>query len=240
MTTNPEQGGSGTPDSPFSSGAAPTSPGSIDYRSEIVRKAIHLNSLLIPVIYSFITRELALWLLVPMLCAALLIEVGKHYSEPFARIYYRVFGRILREHEHDRTRFHFNGATYVLLSAVICVLVFPKLITITAFAILIISDSTSALIGRRFGTRPFFRKSREGAIAFFVSAVLVVLVAPKAEGSMMEYAIGIAGAFVGMVVESASRIDDNLSIPLSVGAVMWLCYALLLPGLDLTGPAPLF
>jgi len=142
--------------------------------------------------------------------------------------------------QNDRTRFHLNGATYVLLSAVFCVLVFPKLITITAFAVLIISDSTAALIGRRFGKHPFFRKSREGALAFFVSAVIVVLVTPKSAGLPTEYLIGVLGAVVGSIVESASTIDDNFSIPVSIGAVMWLLYALLLPGLDLSGPVPLF
>jgi dolichol kinase len=179
-------------------------------------------------------------LLAPLVSLALAVELGKHYSPSFSRLYYRIFGKILRVHEHDRTAVRFNGATYVLLSAIICVVVFPKLITITAFAILIISDSTAALIGRKFGKKPFFRKSRVGAAAFFVSAVLVVLATPKSAGLPGEYLIGFAGAFVGMIVESASRIDDNLSIPISVGAVMWALYALFLPSLDLSGPAPLF
>ena len=237
MTETKEDGGHPAPDPPSSSSRNFDASASINFRAELVRKAIHLNSLLIPVIYSFITKELALWLLVPMLAIALVVELGKFYSPAFARLYYAIFGKILREHEHDRTRFHLNGATYVLLSAVFCVAVFPKLITVTAFAILIISDITSALVGRRFGRHPFFHKSREGAIAFFVSAILVVLVSPKSAALPMEYLIGFIGAGVGAVAESAMKVDDNLSIPVSVGAVMWLLYALLLPGLDLSGPA---
>ncbi len=232
-----DEGGHDTGGPPSSSPDTFDAAATIGYKAEVVRKGIHLNSLLIPIIYTFITKELALWLLVPMLSAALLIELGKHFSAPFSKLYYRVFGTILREHEHDRTRFHLNGATYVLLSAVFCVAVFPKLITITAFAILIISDITAALVGRRFGKRRFFRKSRAGALAFFGSALVVVAVAPKAGGLPVEYLIGAVGAAVGTVVESAATIDDNLAIPVSVGAVMWLLYALLLPGADLSGPA---
>ncbi len=240
MTQFKEEGGMPQQPPPSSSSPDFDASASIDFKAELVRKAIHLNSLLIPIIYSFITKELALWLLGPMLALALVIELGKYYSPAFSVLYYKIFGRILREHEHDRTRFHLNGATYVLLSAVFCVAVFPKLITITAFAILIISDITSALVGRRFGRHPFFRKSREGALGFFFSATVVVLVAPKSAGLPLEYLIGLIGAAVGTVAESALKIDDNLSVPISIGAVMWALYALLLPGLDLAGPAPLF
>ena len=210
----------------------------IDYRSELVRKAIHLCSLSIPVIYSFITKDLALMLLVPVTAAFLIVDTARLYYPPVSRMFYRVFGWLLRRHEQDENAKRFNGATIVLLSAVLCVIVFPKLITVTAFAILIISDSTSALIGRRYGKRRFLRKSLAGATAFFLSAVVVVLVSPKAEGNVWEYAIGIVAAAVGAVVESGSTIDDNFSIPVSIGIMMWILYAVFLPGLDLSGPVP--
>ncbi|HET56416.1 MAG TPA: dolichol kinase, partial [Ignavibacteria bacterium] len=45
--------------------------GSIDYKSELFRKGIHLCSLSIPVVYYFITRELALMILVPLVIISL-------------------------------------------------------------------------------------------------------------------------------------------------------------------------
>jgi dolichol kinase len=127
-----------------------------------------------------------------------------------------------------------TGATNILFSAIVCIILFPKIITINAFAILIISDITSALFGRRFGKRKFFQKSLEGAMAFFVSATVVVFLAPKVQGLAMEYVIGIIAAAVGAVVEAASTtIDDNISVPLAIGTLMWALYALLLPSLNL-------
>jgi hypothetical protein len=39
---------------------------------------------------------------------------------------------------------------------------------------------------------------------------------------------------IGTLVEAgALGIDDNLSIPVSIGAAMWILYALFLPTLDL-------
>jgi dolichol kinase len=127
-----------------------------------------------------------------------------------------------------------SGATNVLLAAVFCVAVFPKVIAVNAFAILIISDITSALIGRRFGRHRFLAKSLEGTLGFFFSAVLVILLAPKIDGSVEEYLLGIVAAGIGAVVEASSiPIDDNISIPLSIGGAMWLLYAVLLPSLNL-------
>ncbi|MBI4429438.1 MAG: dolichol kinase [Ignavibacteriales bacterium] len=205
----------------------------MEYRHELVRKTIHLTSLSIPTVYYFITKEQALWILGPMLAAFLVTDIARHYIPSVAQWFYRTFGWLLRRHEQDGKRKRLNGATYVLISAVLCVLIFPKVITVTAFAILIISDSTSALIGRKYGKKPFFGKSREGSAAFFVSAILVVLVAPKIEGRIVEYSIGFAGAAVGALVESISvRIDDNLTIPISISLAMWGLYTLLLPSVD--------
>jgi len=206
----------------------------IDYKSEIIRKGIHLCSLSIPIIYYFISQKFALALLVPVTTAFLVTDVARMFIKPVARWYYRWFGFLLRHHEQDKEVRRLNGATNILLSAVLCVILFPKIITINAFAILIIADTTSALIGRRFGKRRFFSKSLEGTAAFFLSAVIVVLFAPKLEGSATEYLLWIAGAAAGAVAEaSIKNIDDNISVPLAIGLVMWGLYLFFLPGLDL-------
>ena len=135
---------------------------------------------------------------------------------------------------HRSIQKRFTGATNILFSAIVCVLIFPKIITVNAFAILIVSDITSALVGRRYGRRRFLQKSLVGATAFFVSAVIVVLLAPKVEGLALEYGIGIFAAAAGAVIESLStKFDDNITVPLGIGLVMWALYAVLLPAVDL-------
>ncbi len=203
------------------------------YAGEMARKAIHLCSLSIPIVYLFISRSTALAILIPLAIAFGCTDLARLYHPPTASLYQKYFGWLLRAHERSEGTKRLNGATYVLLSACICVLLFPKLIVVTAFSILIISDTSAALIGRKFGTRPFFKKSLEGTLAFLLSALVVVAVAPKAESLPLEYVIGAVAALVGAVVEAASiSIDDNLSIPLSIGVVMWSLYLLLLPGVN--------
>lgn len=209
---------------------------SINYRDELVRKLIHLCSLSIPIIYYFISRDIATLILSILTFAALVIDLGRYFSNSFGQIFYKIFGFLLRKHEVDHKKKNLNGATYVLMSALICVIILPKVIFITAFTILIISDSMAALIGRRFGKRKFLSKSFEGTLAFFISATIVVFLTPKAEdGIMMQYLIGIIAAFIGAIVENISFgfADDNLSIPISIGLTMWLLYILLLPNTEL-------
>ncbi len=212
--------------------------GTIDYKSELLRKSIHLTSLLIPVVYYFIPLELGLKILVPITLFSVAIDTLKLFSKKFRRLFIKTFGFMLREHELDESKHTYTGASFVLLSAVITAVIFPKVIMITAFSILIISDTAAALIGRRFGKHKFLAKSLEGSLAFFVSAVLVVLVTPKITYSVEEYLIGIAGAAVATFGENLSYgwADDNFVIPLSAGFTMWALYHLLMPGVSLVLP----
>jgi dolichol kinase len=206
----------------------------ISYTQELLRKSIHLCSLSIPIIYSFITRELAIVLLGGLFALALALDLTRWRVPAVNQFIGRYFARMMRPHELDDEAMHLNGATYVLMSALLCVIVFPKIIAITGFTILIVSDISSALIGRKFGTIRFLDKSLQGTAAFVVSAWCVVGVICWLAAAPPEYLMisGVA-AVVGGIAEAAStrlRMDDNLSIPLSIGLVMW-GWILLLPAI---------
>lgn len=211
----------------------PVVPGQISMSNEIRRKLIHLSSISIPVMYWFVSREVALWILVPMTLLAVIIEVLRRKFSGFEKLFSSFFGPLLRPHESSSSsRPEINGATFVLLSATICVFVFPKIIAITAFAVLIVSDTASALYGRRFGKHKFLRKSVEGSGAFFVTAMMVVLLVAYLASAPWEFiAVGAVASLAAMVMEAVtqggSSIDDNLTIPTTFGAVMWGVFALL-------------
>ena len=209
--------------------------GSINYRDEVVRKLIHLCSLSIPIVYYFISKTSAIIILSIVTLAALIIDISRYFFPSASKLFYSIFGFLLREHEVDTQKKNLNGATYVMLSAVICVIIFPKIIFITAFSILIISDSLAALIGRKYGRHKFLSKSLEGTLTFFVSAIVVVLFTPKVEGMLSEYLIGFTASVIGAIVENISFgfADDNLSVPVSIGATMWLLYLIFFPNLNL-------
>ncbi len=215
---------------------APIDQGTINYRDELVRKLIHLTSLSIPIVYYFVPRSAAIIILSILSAAAIILDLSRYFYPQVGKVFYSIFGFLLRRHEVDTQKKNLNGATYVLISALICVIFFPKIFFITGFAILIISDSSAALIGRKFGKHKFLAKSLEGTLAFFISASIVVLFTPKIANLSTEYLIGIIAAAVGAIVENISFgfADDNLSIPISICLTMWALYLVMLPGLNLT------
>lgn len=210
----------------------------IDYQSEVLRKAIHLCSLSIPVIYYFITKELALKILIPLLILSLIIDLGRYYFKPIQDFFYNLFGFLLRRHEKDHQKKNLNGATYVLISAVVVILIFPKVFVVTSFSVLIIGDIAAALIGRKYGKRKFLLKSLEGTLAFFIFSCIVILFTPKIEGNIIEFIIGFISVAVGAIAENISIgwADDNLTIPITVGLTMWILYSILFPHMPLILP----
>ncbi|WP_076792001.1 diacylglycerol/polyprenol kinase family protein [Chlorobium sp. KB01] len=203
----------------------------LELRYEVARKAIHLSSLSIPVIYYFITRELALLLLLPLFAGFFLVDLLKNFVPPVSKWYHKTFDSMLRTHEIKGEKNHLNGATCITLSALLLVLFFPKIIAIAAFSMVAVSDTLAAIIGKAFGKHRFGQKSIEGSMAFFLSALLIMKFIPE-----INPGIGFAMALVATVTESfvlrigSFRIDDNLSIPLVSATFGTLCYMLFLPG----------
>jgi len=216
---------------------APTSRDSAEHVSfefELMRKGIHMMSLSIPVVYYFIPKDVALMILIPLTLLFVVGDALRSFHEPSFRLYHGIFGRMLRPHEKTLQKKTLNGASWVLISATLCVLVFPKLITITAFAILIISDTVAALVGRRYGTRRFNDKSLEGSSAFVLSAIVVIFFTPKVQYAPVEYVIAAVAAVFGAIAEVLSYdiIDDNIAIPVAIGSALWLLYVLFLPEMN--------
>jgi dolichol kinase len=210
------------------------------FRVELIRKAIHLCSLSIPVLYYSLSKSTALAILIPLTAGFVIVDILRYYHQPSSKLFHTLFGWLLREHEFGKKVKTLNGGTYMLVSATICIIIFPKLIVITGFAILIIGESAAALVGHRFGrhkitvSRPK-SKSIEGSAAFLLCSFVVVLLTPKVANLPGEYLIGMVAAFIGMLAEafSADLLDDNLAVPLSIGFSMWAMYLLLLPNLNI-------
>ncbi len=197
----------------------------IPYSQEIIRKSIHLIALSIPIIYSFIPKLTALSILIPVMLVFVLTDVlskRKNKAQWFVRFF---FGKMLRRHEIEQ-EFTLNGASWVLISASIGIIIFPKILFVTGFSILILSDISACLFGRKFGRTPLFDKSLEGTSAFIFMAFLVISFIGYFNKAIWTYfVIGYIASFIGGFVEAASRvlkIDDNITIPATICTLMWL------------------
>jgi len=212
--------------------------GTIDYKAELLRKSIHLLSISIAVIYYFVTKELALTILIPLTAISLVLDLARYISPTYKKFLYSIVGFMMRDHEINSKNIILSGATYVLIAALVTVIFFPKAFVLLGIAVLIFGDISAALIGRKFGRHKFLFKSLEGTLSFFLFGSLVMLATPKIEGSLTEYLIGFAAVAVAAIIENVSYgwADDNLTVPLAVCGTMAILYAIFLPNLKLVLP----
>jgi len=213
---------------------------SINFRAELVRKGIHLFSLLIPIIYYFIPKEAALWIIIPVTAVFIIIDLARYEVPQVSGLFYRFFGFLLRKHEVDEKNHALNGATYMLISAVICIAAFPKYIMVSCFPVLILGDAASAVFGKRFGkhkvfTHRNFPKSYEGSLAFVIAGMVAVALTPKVSYAPVEYLLGLAATVVAASAEVLSYeiVDDNIAVPISFGLALWALYVVFLPHFNL-------
>ncbi|MCC7430653.1 hypothetical protein IT568_07415 [bacterium] len=188
----------------------------MNFLNEILRKTIHLLYLLVPLSFYFLPKQDFFTFFIPLAVLCVLTDFLRLKISAAGKLFNLVFGKILREFESKRL----TGASFFVLATLICTLVFPEKYFATAgLCVASVSDSFSALVGKRFGKTKIFRqKSLEGSFAFFVSAFFVVFAFPESS-----FLPALASAFVGTLVELyTTKIDDNLTVPLAVCTVLFL------------------
>lgn len=188
----------------------------ITYQQEALRKATHFIALLIPLSYVIFPREWAIAVMAIAFAIVAIFEVFRLKRMAPWKLVDPVVGSMIRPKEQNG---NFTGAFYILLAGTLTIAFFPRWVATTAIAFEILGDVASALVGRKLGHHKIRgQKSIEGAVGFLIVALLIVVVMPK-----VPYTVGIAGAVVAAIVEAVSiHRDDNLTVPLSSGLVMYL------------------
>jgi dolichol kinase len=179
---------------------------------EIFRKLTHLGAISIPVVYFFF-GDIVLYYLAVGLLATITIDMIRFYGGEGSRKFItRYLGIMIRAHEKK----DFTGATYILASSIITILLFDKPVAVASIAFIVVGDTAGAIIGRIWGKVKFRTKSLEGSISFFFACTVVALMVPG-----IPFWVKILGAAVATVTEAfSSKIDDNLIVPLASGAAM--------------------
>lgn len=196
-----------------------------NYIDEVHRKLIHLSSLWMVVALYLLTYKQSLFLFTLLLMVMVAFEMARRYWPFFKNLTHRLIGSILRPHESAKNAEKMTGAFYVVLAVFLSILLFPKIITITAISIMLLADTAAALIGKKFGKYKLLNKSIEGSTAFFITSVAVLLTTIAAGLPIAWYAVPLV-AFLATLIELISdkiKIDDNLSIAMGTGAALMLC-----------------
>jgi dolichol kinase len=181
---------------------------------EIKRKTVHLATLIVPVGYALTSEETVILFLVPFFLALLTVDLLRHFHPGMASLFRKYFfGKVLREEEKSA----FMGATYFIFSTLLSILLFPKSIAIASILILILSDTAAALIGKGMGRVKIFGKTLEGSMAFLITSLLIVWIYPH----LGRFSGSLAALGATWVEILPLKVNDNLSIPLVAGAIMF-------------------
>lgn len=191
-------------------------------KREFYRKLIHLSSLWIPGLIYFVHPLHAVAIFSVIFVGNLFLEYANYRKWKWARKSFGVlFFKTLRKKETKRSQFQPSGSLYVLLAAIVCTLLFSKPIAMIALTVMLISDTSAALIGKAMGTRKIYRnKSLEGTDAFFVSALIVNMIYNPLYPFTYVSVLACMAAVVAEVFEDKIKIDDNISIPIFVGLIL--------------------
>ena len=200
--------------------ARSTSPLPLSLRRELGRKTIHLVALILPLGMVVLPHG---WALLVLTIGALLGVAGdvlRSQSAAFARLIKCVFSPLMRRAEQPPmgSGIVLNGATWVLLSAVLLLVVFPARMGALALTLFMVADAAAALVGRRYGRTSWRISTRtlEGSAAFVVVGLCLVAVMPT-----LSFAAGAGVVVVGALTEALPRpFNDNLRVPFAMAATL--------------------
>tara|TARA_B100000900_G_scaffold403013_1_gene409535 strand:- start:5 stop:592 length:588 start_codon:yes stop_codon:yes gene_type:complete len=186
-------------------------------KSEYIRKLIHLSNLIIPISYYYFFQDKNFFLISLFFFVLIFITIDLYREKnKYIRIFFNLFfNRMMRKHERDGA---LTGASWVMISAFVTILIFPKNIAILSLIFMSIGDTVAGLAGRRIGKLKIGEKTVEGFAFGFLSCAII-----SYNYKLIPFSISIYGSLAGMIFEVLPLpFDDNLKIPLSSASIMYV------------------
>lgn len=184
---------------------------SLSIGSELKRKSIHLLMIVIPVWYYFTPQRWGVLGLIIAMTGTVVLDLLRLTDDRLRQFFLRFFKSLIRSHEEE----HLLGSTYFMIAALISVLVFDKMIAISALSFLVLGDTAAAVIGKRFGRAAYWGKSLVGSFACFICCLGIGFLL------LDDTWVILAGAISASIAEALPvPMDDNMRVPIASGFVM--------------------
>ncbi|MBM4184210.1 MAG: hypothetical protein FJ207_08270 [Gemmatimonadetes bacterium] len=156
------------------------------------------------------SQAVAVSVLGAFVVAALLVDAIRLTNPGANVLFFRAFGLLVSPREARRIA----SSTWHVAGILLAVALFPPDVATTAVLVLGLCDPAAALVGRRFGRRPFLGGTVEGTLAFFAVCGLLV-------GLRHSWPAALAAAAAAGLAERYSwPLDDNLTVPVVCGAAI--------------------
>ncbi len=178
------------------------------------RRVFHaLNGLALGLVPTLLLwdRTTTLMVLVAVLVLQIVLDVVRFRVEAVQKLFFRLLSRLASPREAEGAA----SSTWYTVGAIIAYGLFPMGVASPAILVLALADPAAGTVGRLYGRHKFGTASFEGSAAFLVTATLVLLFA-------VDWPIAVAAALAATIVEVVPGGDDNLTIPVTTGGVLWL------------------
>ncbi|MFC2062059.1 diacylglycerol/polyprenol kinase family protein [Elusimicrobiota bacterium] len=178
------------------------------------RKLYHLCGLIFPLLVVVLSRKVSIYISGSLFVIVLVFDLFRLQWKEFNLL---IIKRLPIRFKRKEVK-SISGSPYFLGGVFFTLLLFDPVYAAGGIIFLSIGDLSAVVIGKRFGKIKIFDKTLEGAFAFALSTLIVLLLL-KYFGVLNLNITGIiAGSVICAAVELMNPgIDDNLLIPL-VGA----------------------
>ena len=185
---------------------------------EISRKAIHIFSVIIPLLHIYIFKNKIdmIIFLSAMVIFCFFIEIFRNQNSFISKFFKKYLSFMMRSFEKQGS---LTGSTWVFLGALTTIILIPQPFSLLALFFLAFGDTLAALVGMKF---PFLKVGNKTLSGFFACFIMCLFV-----GLILNFEISskiiLIGAFTAAIAELTSiKINDNISIPVLSGFAMYL------------------
>ncbi|MGD0177209.1 MAG: hypothetical protein ABSC50_10335 [Candidatus Bathyarchaeia archaeon] len=185
--------------------------------TENLRKVVHLLALLVPVLAEITSKAV-------ILIALFIITIIYALEEALRLKGHRlpiITAFTLRMSRPNETTHFMIRPLYLAVGIILALFLFPKTIAYASIGIVAVGDPVAAYVGGKFGRRHITRKKTlEGSIAGLMASLLLasLIVSPF---------LAFVGSTSAMLMEVLDKPDDNLTMPITAGALMTLATLLI-------------
>ena len=179
------------------------------------RRAFHATvGTAIPVIAIFLPDQLPAILTGILAAASLTLDLVRFRLAWLNRLFLKWLNVLLKQEESGQV----TGATFLLIAACLCFLLFDKPVAVAVLLFLSLGDPVAALVGRPMPGPRILGKSPVGTVAFAGVSLLVLALLSAAGVAEFSGVLVVAALIAGLVELAPIPLDDNLTVPLISGS----------------------
>ena len=184
----------------------------LSFKNEFKRKLIHYASSVIGLSIIYLDSEIML----PLLIASALIFPFLDYirinNKFISGIYNSYFHTITRSFESKKL----TGASFVFMGALITYILFDPKVAGIGLIVMSLADANAAIVGVGYGKIKLLNKSLEGSFAFYMTTFIILYI------FKIPIIISLLVSLIATLTEliDIPKINDNISIPITVGLLL--------------------